>query len=102
MARNSIGFFPPNGWPMKGMQLCFAIISIFVAVLMGYKRIMQVKARTKKTPLKWCLATDDNPSMRSEVFDADSDTIVVDNSANCIIWRHKRDFVPKTYTKLDE
>ena len=39
--------------------------------------------------------------MRSEFFDADSDTTAVDNSANRIIWRHYRNFVPSTYTKLE-
>ena len=39
-------------------------------------------------------------SLRSEVFDADSDTVIVDNSANCIIWRHKKTFLPGTYVPL--
>ena len=40
--------------------------------------------------------------MKSEVFDGDSDTIIVDNSANCIVWRHKQNFDPDTYVKLDK
>jgi len=38
---------------------------------------------------------------RTESFDTDSSTIIVDNSANCVIWRDKKDFLPETYTKLN-
>ena len=41
-------------------------------------------------------------SKRRLLFDGDSDTIIVDNSANCIVWRHKRNFDSETYVKLDK
>ena len=40
--------------------------------------------------------------MRSEILDADSDTIVVDNLANCVIWKHRYNFVQSMYTKLEQ
>ena len=39
---------------------------------------------------------------RKEVFDGNSETAIMDNSANCFIWRHYRDFIPGTYVKLDD
>ena len=35
-----------------------------------------------------------------EIFDSDSDTVIVDNSANCIVWKNKDSFVQGTYRKL--
>lgn len=35
------------------------------------------------------------------MFGGDSDTVMIDNSTNCIIWRHKRIFDPKSYVKLN-
>ena len=34
-------------------------------------------------------------------FDVDSDTMVIDNLANCIIWKNKTAFNPSTYVRLD-
>ena len=39
-------------------------------------------------------------SLWSEVFDTDLDTVIVDNSTNCIIWRHKKNLLPQSYTPL--
>ena len=100
--RENIGYFPPFGWPMKIAYVAVTIFSIIVAIKIGYDRILQCKHQQKSNQLKTSYSTSTATSdMRSEVFDANSDTIVVDNSANCIIWRHKRNFVQSTYTKLD-
>ena len=100
--RENIGYFPPYGWPMKIAYVAFAMCSIIVAIKIGYKRILLSKTQQKQHQSNTSFSTSTSHSdMRSEVFDADSDTIVVDNSANCIIWRHKRNFVQSTYTKLD-
>ena len=49
-----------------------------------------------------CLQTDDNIKPVENIsFDTDSDRFVVDNSANCIIWKNKTDFVPTTYIKTN-
>ena len=39
--------------------------------------------------------------LRSEVFDGNSDTIIVNNSTNCVIWRHKKNFNPAIYVEID-
>ena len=92
--RENIGYFPPFGWPMKIAHIVFAIVSIIMTIRIGYKRILQYKLQQKQhqTCSSYSISNS-NSNMRSEVFDADSDTIVVYNSANCIIWRYKRIFV---------
>ena len=73
-----------------------------MSIVVGYKRILKAKRKFKPKPPAEVYSTSNNISeMQSEVFDADSDTIVVDNSANCIIWRHKHNFIPSTYRTLD-
>ena len=34
-------------------------------------------------------------------FDSDADVIIVDNSANCIVWKDKRSYIPGTYKSLN-
>ena len=95
-------YCPPNGWPLKLSYFIFSIMSVMLAIFVGYKRILKAKKKAKQGKQHNVYSTSNNISeMRSEVFDAYSDTIIVDNSANCVIWRHKRNFVPSTYKKLD-
>ena len=45
--------------------------------------------------------SDKTINLKSELFDTDSETCIMDNSANCIIWRTKSAFIPSTYVKID-
>ena len=87
-ARKNFGHFPPHEWPLKLSYIIFGMLSVIVAIIVGYKRILKAKKKNKQINQHEVYSTSDKYSeMRSEVFDADSDTIVVDNSANCILWR---------------
>ena len=106
--RISIGYFPPvDGLPMKIAMSIFPVISIFVSVAIGIKRIRMEKQKQQQNPnntQRKIFHTNNRTQsafMRSETFDGDADTIIVDNSANCIIWRYKKNFVKSTYRKLD-
>ena len=105
--RINIGYFPPcDGFPMKICMFGFAIASIVFSVGLGIQRIYKAKKmqhKVKKKPYSRVFQTISNASafMKSEIFDGDSDTIIVDNSANCIIWKCKRNFVPSSYRKLN-
>ena len=35
-----------------------------------------------------------------QLFVSDSDTTIVDNSANCIVWKHCKDFIDATHIKI--
>ena len=76
---------------------------MFTTVRYGYKCILQKKAAMKvdqKHQVFQLQSVENGAKLRSEVFDSDSDTIIVDNSANCIIWRHKKNFVPESYVAI--
>ena len=74
--------------------------TIFVTVIKGYKRIELCKQVNEAQAYQF-QEKNKGAKLRSEVFDADSDTIIVDNSANCKIWRHEKNFVQNTYVKFD-
>ena len=115
--RHKIGSFPPPGWPLHIILTIIAIIVTIIIILHGYKNIIQyIKEKRKKVNIKKtvkclqtddkekveCLQTDDNIKPVENIsFDTDSDRFVVDNSANCIIWKNKTDFVPTTYIKTN-
>ena len=46
--------------------------------------------------------TSKNNTSNAEIFDADSDTVIVDNSANCIVWKARESFVEGTYRTLTD
>ena len=106
--RQKIGYFPPvDGWPMKMCMLLLAAVSVLYSVNIGIRRIYKAKKKQNKqksqSPFKAYRSSQNSSAfMRSEIFDGDADTIIVDNSANCIIWRNKRHFEPSTYRKLNE
>ena len=35
-------------------------------------------------------------------FDSDSEVIIVDNSANCLVWKDRSNFIPETYVTLSK
>ena len=102
--RSQIGMFPPDGWPLKLAMAMIAIITIIATVLQGYRTILS-KSKESNPVIKSKVFQSQNKNfsakLRSEVFDGDSDTIIVDNSANCVIWRHKHNFIPESYVKVD-
>ena len=100
--RSEVGSFPPNGWPMRLIMSCISVAVLLLTVWQGYKRIKMAAQLKNKKHSKVFQSRDTNNGAKSrlEVFDGDSDTIIVDNSANCIIWRHKKNFSPDSYTKL--
>ena len=69
---------------MKIVYIALALISIIMAIKIGYRWILQYIHHQKRYQPKITSYSSSKSSsdMRSEVFDADSDTIVVDNSAN--------------------
>ena len=99
--RSKVGAFPPNGWPMKLIMFWIPFSVLLMTVWQGYKRIKKAKHFKKTSAVFQSQNNGNGAKLRLEVFDGDSDTIIVDNSANCIIWRHKKNFSPSSYTKLN-
>ena len=101
--RHVMGSHPPHGWPLQCMMFLIAFGSMFATVSYGYKCILQKKAAINNVKEKQVFQSQharNDAKLRSEVFDEDSDTIIVDNSANCIIWRHKKNVVPESYVAI--
>ena len=103
----SIGYSPPvDGLPMKIVMLLFAVISVFITVGIGLMRMRKAKQKQKLHPKnirQKIFHTNDGGKAaftHSEIFDSDADTIIVDNSANCIIWKYKKNFVKSSYREL--
>ena len=89
--RREIGIIPPtDGWPMKVVLACIDFATLYVTVYKGIQRIYYEKHKnslvssSKQSRRLKSLSTA-SAFMKSEIFDADANTIIVDNSANCII-----------------
>ena len=65
-----------------------------------YLEAVHTKDPAKSIPQVCSMADQDKSFLRSEVFDANAKTAILDNSANCFIWRHCKDFDP-TYVTLN-
>ena len=103
--RSAIGYHPPDGWPLRVTMAILATVAVFVTMWIAQKNICSNKNKcTLDCGSKAFLSSKNKKgaNLRSEVFDGDSDTIIVDNSANCVIWKHKKNFVPETYVALDK
>ena len=68
-----------------------AIVGL-ITVLHGYRKIIQASKKRKRSNL--VLQT-------SKDLSSDSEVIIVDDSANCIVWKDKKSFVQETYKELD-
>ena len=99
---SELGWVSPNG--------CLTTIAMVVTgiiIVQGYVYIVQQSWKHRwaiPQHIDRCSFQSDvtaKTGFRSEVFDADADMVVVDNAANCIIWRHKKHFVPSTHTLLN-
>ena len=77
--------------------------SIILSVLYGYRRILKCKAKSQ--PLKSVVlqtSKDITKSKDIHSFDSDSEVIIVDNSANCLVWKDRSNFIPETYVTLSK
>jgi len=105
--RENTGNLPPHGWPLSLLMLFFAMLATIGMFLYGYKnRFWKHEsskiAQSMKVNAAVFQSEKDGHSLESKAlsFDADSSTIIVDNSANCIIWNAKENFIPETYVKF--
>ena len=96
---------PPTGWPLTTCLFAIAILLIFVALFSARRKWLQkVTTQNQIKKLQHCFQssfTSNCDNIVPRKFDVDSDTMVIDNSANCIIWKHKKAFKSSTYIKLD-
>ena len=107
--RKDIGSYPPHGWPLTCLLTILAIGATVGMCIYGYTNYFLFKKSNNKhknntnqiNASVYQSLQNESLESRAESFDADSSTIIVDNAANCIIWRDKRNFVPGTYVKLD-
>jgi len=93
--RESIGFQPPKGWPLKFI-FAIAMMSVFtIHFATAYRNLL----KTNKKNIQ-CYKTSQN-SKDAELFDSDADTVMIDNAANCIVWKSRNAFLDTTYTSLE-
>ena len=106
--RNEVGFYPPHGWPLSTSIFIIAFLTVMIILSTGYIRIIQKKfshcgsnKTNKMRPHEAFQSIQKNSvKIKSQLFDTDSSTIIVDNSANCIIWNDKSGFDPESYISL--
>ena len=105
--RDNVGMYPPTGWPLSCAVFLIACITTMIIVSTGYVMILKrkmksVKSRSDKNVMQNVFQTirKNGAKMNSHLFDTDSNTIIVDNSANCILWNQKSDFIKDTYISL--
>jgi len=131
MNRDNLGTFPPNGWPMKLTLGIFLLMIYSYFIIVGYfKIILEVSSQLSKTIAKriptWRktaqnvisrskplfdsnrirtvlnTAEDSAKNITFQLFDTDSNTVIVDNSANCIVWKQRKDFIDSTYQEIPQ
>ena len=101
--RQSIGQYPPDGWPLRILMLMMAIVAVIGTIWQAHQRIrskLKMNNMKNEQQVFQSQKVQNGAILRSEVFDGDSDTIIVDNAANCIIWRHKKNFDKENYVRL--
>ena len=101
--RYSIQPYPPPCWPTTLIIMSIMGVVAMVTVAQGYRKILQmcrIKSKSKKIVLQTSKDLDSKAGIL-KTFDSDSDVIIVDNSANCIVWKHKKNFLPESYKLLD-
>ena len=107
-----LGDFPSSGWPMQICLILFATATIIYLMIVGYFRILQqvLKSWTsmnkeqklaKRLTSVFNSVTDEAINIESEFFDSDSETAIMDNSANCVIWKKKSAFIQSSYIEVD-
>ena len=89
------GTCPPQGWPI--LVITFFILGCITAhkVWQGYKRIQKCEKKSNK--LMMLQTSKEMMNGQACSFDSDTDLIIIDKSANCIVWKHKGSYIPETY-----
>jgi len=101
-SRCKLGDIPPAGWPLQVTLAKIVAISIIISIGIGYATcVFTSKNKTNKNLKSTCLLSSDANNDDSLSFDGDTKSIVVDNLANCIIWKNKNSFIQKSYIKLN-
>ena len=105
--RSRFGDFPPSGWPLNLTLFMMMLLSTSAILLVSYFRIFKatvfgkhLKHNIKAVSAAYQSAVDKLGAHMSLIFDSDTTTMVIDNSANCIIWRDKEDFEPDSYREF--
>ena len=102
--RGAIGHTPPDGWPLRRVMLTISVVAVLGTMWQTHRKICSIKNTHKLDCGSHVYLSNKNKketNLRSEVFDGDSDTIIEDNSATCIIWKHKKKFIPETYVQIE-
>ena len=107
LQRDKIGTFPPSGWPLSLVITINAVLTATIVILSGYIRILKTKTMQSNCfKVHQALTTvfqsikKNVSNIKSQMFDTDSNTIIVDNSANCILWNKISDFNANTYIPI--
>ena len=105
--KTKLGIYPPPGWPLSVVLLIMAIITMIIILISGYVKILKLHKRQHKYRKQpHALTTDlqllrkNGANIKSQVFDTDSSTIIVDNLANYILWNNISGFDASTYEAL--
>ena len=105
--RSSFGDFPPSGWPLNLTLFLMAVLSTGVTLVCSCLRILKVtvfgqriKHHLRAVSVAYQSSVEKLYAHTSLIFDSDTTTMVIDNSANCIIWKDKVDFDPDTYREF--
>ena len=65
--------------------------------------IPKFKPSFDTTRIRTVLQTfEDTSKVACQLFDSDSDTTIADNSANCIVWKHRKDFINASYKEIPQ
>ena len=108
LKRGDLGMsFPPSGWPLSCAMFLIAGLTTIIILTTGYVMILKrkmksVRSRSDENVMQNVFQTirKNDAKMHSQLFDTDSNTIIVDNFANCILWNQKSDFVKDSYISL--
>ena len=96
--RSAISTYPPVGWPLHTLMMLCMIVVLMINLCARYNKMVQSRSSSSKN--QKCFQSESGNIPQPESFDTDSATVVVDNSANCMIWKNKEDFIPKTYKAI--
>ena len=99
--RSKYSTFPPYGWPLRTLLAMIMFGTFLIHVKLSLQQFYQNKKMQNKIHHK-IYHTSEDAKYKSEIFDTDSDTVVVDNAANCIVWKDKNSFIKESYKELND
>ena len=106
--RDKIGIFPPTGWPLSLVITTIAVLTATIVILSDYIRILKTKTRqSNRLKEHHALITvfqsikKNASNVKSRMFDTDSNMIIIDISANCILWNDISDSDTNTYIPIE-